>query len=564
VRKILIVNLTRFGDLLQTSPTIVGLKELHPAAELTVLVERNFAEVARGLPGVDRVWELDLDDLGRVLLGATAVDLRTAYRTVEGQVEALRAERFDLALNYSSSRMSAVLLGLVGAADTRGWTMSPDGHRLIAHRWSRLFSASCLVRRQAAFNLVDYYKRVAGVPRGPERLFFTVPAAARARAEALLAAAGDAGRGPLVAFQLGASRAVRRWPAASFVALGRALARELGARLLLCGGAGDRAVADEIRAALGDRAIDVAGRTSVAELGALLERAAVLVTPDTGPMHMAVAVGTPVVALFFGPALPFDTGPYAPDELCLHAPVACAPCDHSITCLDPFCRDTLAPEAVAEAVALRLRGDWNAVAAAADRWPALDWYRTCFDGGGLADVARLGRRPAGRAERLRRAYRALWTAELERRWPLAGGSALEGEAALVRELARLADEGVGRAVRVARLARGGGERGLDLERLEAEARGLEDTDERLLRFGAVHEPAALLLQLFRFEKENLEGDDVAALAEATCGLHERLAARARLLADLLAPPGAGPERREDKRGSHHGEHDGSLRSASLG
>src|SRR5207248_1941798 len=83
---------------------------------------------------------------------------------------------------------------------------------------------------------------------------------------------------------------------------------------------------------------------SPAELGALLARADVLVTPDTGPMHMAVAVGTPVVALFFGPALPFDTGPYAADHVCLHAEVACAPCDHNVTCLEPFCRDTLAPE----------------------------------------------------------------------------------------------------------------------------------------------------------------------------------------------------------------------------
>ena len=59
VEKILVVNLTRFGDLLQTSPTIMGLKALHPDAELTALVERNFADVCRGLPGVDRVRELE-------------------------------------------------------------------------------------------------------------------------------------------------------------------------------------------------------------------------------------------------------------------------------------------------------------------------------------------------------------------------------------------------------------------------------------------------------------------------------------------------------------------------
>src|SRR5207253_9042866 len=133
VRKILVVNLTRFGDLLQTSPTIVGLRENHPDAELVALVERNFADVARGLPAVDRVWELDLDRLGRMLIGETGDGLRAAYRLVDETVKALRDERFDLALNYSSSKMSAVLLRLIGAPDTRGWTMSADGHRLIAH-----------------------------------------------------------------------------------------------------------------------------------------------------------------------------------------------------------------------------------------------------------------------------------------------------------------------------------------------------------------------------------------------------------------------------------------------
>ena len=159
--KILVVNLTRFGDLLQTSPTIMGLKELHPEAELTALVERNFADVCRGLPGVDRVRELDLDALGRTMLGHTTAAFRAAYRVIEDLVAELRAEHFDLALNYSSSRMSAVLLRLVGATDTRGWTMTDDGHRLIAHRWSRLFSASCLVRRSR--------RRGPRVPRGARR-----------------------------------------------------------------------------------------------------------------------------------------------------------------------------------------------------------------------------------------------------------------------------------------------------------------------------------------------------------------------------------------------------------
>lgn len=549
MRKILIVNLTRFGDLLQTSPTIAGLKEAHPEVEVCVLAERNFADVCRGLPGVDRVRELDLDGLGRLVLGGTGADLRTAYRAVAEVVAELRAERFDLALNYSSSRMSAVLMRLIAVPDTRGWTMTADGHRLIAHRWSRLFSASALTRRQAPFNLVDYYKRVAGVPGGPRQLGYTVSAEARARAQAMLADAGHRGE-PLVAFQLGASRDVRRWPTASFGAVGRALASRLGARILLCGGGGERAAAAEVAAGLGTTAIDVCGRTSVAELAGLLERAAALVTGDTGPMHLAVAVGTPVVALFFGPALPVDTGPYGADHVCLHADVPCAPCDHNVTCLEPFCRETLAPAAVAEAVAARLAGDGAALAAAADRWPAIAWYRTGFDAEGLFDLEPLGTRVVLPRERLRRAYRMLWKAVLEGTPPVVpAGAPLPAEGAVLRELERLAREAAARAVEVETLARRTGA-GADLARLEEAARQLEAMDAGLLRLGATREPAALLTQVFRFDKESLEGDDVLALATATRRLHDDLAAHARLLADLLDPP-APARTRPRVRGDTH-------------
>ncbi|MCW5893771.1 MAG: glycosyltransferase family 9 protein [bacterium] len=526
MRRVLVVNLTRFGDLLQTGPTIAGLREEHPDAHVTVVVERNFAAVCDGLPGIDRVWPIDLDALGRTMLRD---DLLGAYRTVEALVTALRAERFDLALNYSSSKMSAVLLRLIGVADTRGWTMTSDGHRLISHPWSRLFSASCLQRRQAPFNLVDYYKRVAGVRRGPQALAYRVPAAAHAAVAERLAAAGAAPGVPLVGFQLGASRAVRRWPAARFVAVARLLAERIGARVVLCGGGGDRPVAEEIAAALGPLAIDCCGRTSVDELGALLARCDVLVTGDTGPMHMAVAVGTPVVALFFGPALPFDTGPYAPDHVCLHAEVACAPCDHNVTCLEPFCRDTFAPEAVAEAVVARRAGDWTALAAASVRWPDVAWYRTGFDAEGLFEAVRLGPAAASRAETLRRAYRLFWKAELDGTPPAPLGAALPAEARTLARLAELASEGRAQAARVEALARDAA----DLAGLETAARRLEELDAALLRFGAMHEPASLLCQVLRFDKENLDGDDVPALAAATRGLHDRLAERAERLATLL-------------------------------
>ena len=530
MRRVLIVNLTRFGDLLQTSPTIAGLHATGDT-EITVVVDRNFAEVCEGIPGIDRIWPIDLDGLGRLLL---AEDLRAAYHAVAQEVGALRSQRFDLALNYSSSRMSAVLLRLIGVPDTRGWSMSDEGHRLITHPWSRLFSASCLTRRYAAFNLVDHYLRVAGLPAGPQRLHFVVPAPARRRMAERLAAHGVAPDEGLIAIQLGASRAIRRWPPRQVIALGRRL-RATGLRIILCGGTGDRPLAEEVRRALESGAIDLCGQTSVAELGALLERVDLLVTGDTGPMHLAVAVGTPVVALFFGPALPVDTGPYAADQLCLHAPVPCAPCDHAVTCLEPICHDVLDPEAVAQAVLARRAGEWSRLEMLARRWPAIAWYRTVFDADGLFDLLPLGAVHAPDRERMRRAYRALWKAEFDGR-PLreVPGPPLAADAEALEALATHAHHAAVQAAQLERLATSGAA----VDALEEVASGLEALEETIVRHAAIHEVTAQLVELHRLEKETLCGDDVAALARATRCHLEALQRRAGTLARLVGIPAA--------------------------
>jgi hypothetical protein len=334
---------------------------------------------------------------------------------------------------------------------------------------------------------------------------------------------------PLVGLQLGASKSVRRWPAASFIAVAKGLQDRLGARVVLCGGGGDRPVAEEIGGALGALAVDLCGRTSINELGALLARTDVLVTGDTGPMHMAVAVGTPVVSLFFGPALPFDTGPYAADHVCLHADVACAPCDHNVTCLQPFCRETLPPDAVVEAVVARRAGDWAAIDAAAARWTGFGWYRTAFDAEGLFEARRLGPPATSAGETLRQVYRALWKAELEGTTPVVTWPPQPSAAAAAQAVVAVAADARADAERIEALARDAS----DVDALEAAAQRLETLDDEVMRLGAIHEPAALLTQVLRFDKENIVGDDVHGLAVATRALHETLHARAERLALLL-------------------------------
>ena len=523
-RRILVVNLTRFGDLLQTGPAVATLRVHHPGAEIAILAERNFADVCEATPGIDRVVRVDLDRLGNLMLrgGAALLD---GYRYVEELLGELRGTAYDLALNFSSSRMTAVFMGLLGIPDVRGWSMTDDGLRVIHHPWARLFASMCLNRRYACFNLVDYYRAMAGGGAGQQPMRYEVTETARAAVTPLLSHV-PAGR-RIVAFQLGASREIRQWPAGAFVTLGRTLVHN-GYEVALIGGRGDCPLAAAVGREIGDGATDLCGKTGVAELGALLERVDALVTGDTGPMHMAVAVGTPVVGLFFGPASPFDTGPYSANNVLLHATAACAPCDHNVTCLQPFCRTEIEPETVAAAVAARLANDWTALDRLALTTRTARLYRTGFDADGRYECTVLGRRPARPEDEVRRAYRDTWRVLLDGA-RLPGGVATAIDRGPFTALERLAHEGESVASRLQKAA----QRDASIETIERLGREIEVLDRALVEHGGMHPDVAVLTQMFKFGKENLEGNDVATLAAQTRGLYRELARGAEAMTSLL-------------------------------
>lgn len=546
--RILIVNLTRFGDQLQSSPTIAGLKARHAAAEITVVADQQHASVCHGIPGVDHVYEIDLDQVGRSLLGGGS-GLIDAYRYVESIVQDLRARAFDLAFNFSSSRMSGVLMRLLRVPDSRGWTMDSEGHRLIAHRWARLFVASVLNRRYAPYNLVDFYCRIAGVRPPEPRLWYRPTREGRERAAALLAAADRETPGArLIALQPGASNAVRRWPAGSFAALGRSLRDRLGACIVVIGSRGESELGRGIAAEIGERAMCLAGQTDLPTLAGVLERTAALVTGDTGPMHLAVAVGTPVVAFFFGPAYVWETGPYAADSIAFQTRIACSPCHHMVRCLAPVCRDELEPEMVFWAVRDRLCQDYAALARRARAWSRVDVFRIGFDAEGMYDPTPLVPRPDG-AEALRLVYREMWRAALDgehdagrvapqlaARWRARGGTtecaggpgtrrALQGLGALAARGEQLA-----RALGIA-----GAAAAPDLAHVERIGAEIERLDKEIEQLGFVEDGVATLTRTFALEKENVsETQALDVLSRETAGLYAALRHRVDLTLRLLA------------------------------
>jgi len=565
--RILIVNITRLGDQLQTSPTIAGLKERYPHAEITVVGDARHMEVCRGIPGVDRVYELDLNRIGRDLLGG-GTRLVDAYRYVERIVRDLRGPQFDLAFNFSSSRMSSVFMRLLRITDCRGWMMDSEGNRLIVHPWSRLFVASVLNRRYTPYNLVDFYCRVAEVRPRETRLRYEVSTAGDARAAELLAEAGVRVGERIIALQPGASNVIRQWPPDAFVALGRRLQAELGAWVLLLGGPDDAALCERIASQLGTRVVSAAGRTDLPTLGGLLTRASALVTGDTGPMHLATAVSTPVIAMYFGPAYVWETGPYGADNIAFQTRMACSPCHHAVRCLAPVCRNDMTPDMVFWAVHDRLAHDYQALAERARGWDGVDVFRTGFDAEGMSEPVALAPR-AEPTEAFRLLYREMWrvvldgrgdevraVARVRERWAARVGQG-GGDASIDVRTQRAALEAlVALGERGARLGqsllREAGDSTASIAALESIAAEIEAVDAEITRIGHVEEAVGTITRTFTFGKENLSDTrELGVLGRETVELYAALERWARVSLRLLdvIDPGVNVRREEIRTGA---------------
>ena len=162
---------------------------------------------------------------------------------------------------------------------------------------------------------------------------------------------------PLIAINPSARWVKKRWPAASYSALINQLIKELKAGIIIVGSKDDIPIAEEIKSLVNERIYIATGKTSIKRLSALLEKVNLLITNDSGPMHIAAALGTPVTALF-GPTDPELTGPYGRGHVVLRKNLDCSPClRRPCTKGKPVCMEMITVEEAAKAVLNRIKGE---------------------------------------------------------------------------------------------------------------------------------------------------------------------------------------------------------------
>jgi ADP-heptose:LPS heptosyltransferase len=351
MKQVLILNITRMGDLIQMGPLLARLREEQPGVAIDLVVDRQFALVASMLEGIRDVISFDFHELIDSSR-ACVKDAVSLYREVAGWARPMLDRHYDRIVNLTFNRPSAFLAGYIGAPDIRGGRSAWDGGVVIDNAWMAYFTDIHHFRRINRFNLVDVYA-LGGSGLGEYApLHVTVPTESRDWARRFLASEKPAAA-QWIAVQAGASDIMKAWRPAHFGTALAALSERWKGGVLFIGAPSEReTIAQVIQAYRGaggrNLFINAAGRTSLEQLAALLTEARLLLTNDTGPMHMAVAVKTPVVDLSVGHVDFRETGPYGAGHWVVQPDLDCAPCGFEQVCAHHSCKDRLVPNDVAD------------------------------------------------------------------------------------------------------------------------------------------------------------------------------------------------------------------------
>ena len=330
MRKFLVVNMNYMGDALLTTPAIAALRQAFPDAQIdTVVGAGTAAEVLHGNPDLNQI-------IARTARGGAGRLMQTFRLLREGR--------------YTD----AVILPPLPAYAFAAWLARTPRRVGLGGRGMNHFLTH--LRRTKAVHMGDAMLDTMPLPPGTprrRRLIIVVDPASDKAAAALLAEHGIEPGSPLIAVNVGATRPQKRWFAESFA---QTLDGLEDIRVVLVGaGAEDTQTAADILRRTQASPVNLVGKTQVNTLAAVLKRCDLLISGDSGPMHLATAVGTPCVALF-GSTDPNVTGPFDDASEAIYKDLSCSPCGNHPTCNGRYdCLREITPEEVVIATRRLLR-----------------------------------------------------------------------------------------------------------------------------------------------------------------------------------------------------------------
>ena len=306
MRNVLIIKLRYIGDVLLATPTLRAIKAARPDVRITMMVNRGTEDILFGNPDVDEIVVLDKGSL------------TAQSRLIAG----LRGRQFDTVIDLTDGDRSAFLSWVCGAPVRIGFN---DEHRWRGRYYTEVIPPVPGVRHRVDRDL-DVLKPI-NIQAGSKDPQLCLSPEEENSADQLLDQFGVQRSQPTVILQPGARYWFKAWPPERFAELADLLASEYHCQILIGGSHQDVDVAQKIREMTTSSPMIMAGRTTIKQFAAIVKQSALFVGGDSGAMHIASAVGTPVVALF-GPSSPHEWGPRGGPVEVLYKEIDCRICFH--------------------------------------------------------------------------------------------------------------------------------------------------------------------------------------------------------------------------------------------
>ncbi len=318
--RILIVKLSAIGDVIHTLPALNAIRRRYPGAHITWLVEEAAAGLIIGHRALDRVI---VSKRKRWVAALKTSRRRLAMREIGAFWRDLRDTEYDVIIDFQSLLKSGVLVWLARGRRKigfdKGMQHQEHSYLFLNERVPPVdMEVHALTRGLMLLDAIGIHSR---------EVVYDVPITANDRRQVgrLLEEEGIGGRRPLVAINPVALWETKLWRNDRFAAVADRLVDASGVDIIFTGGPADRDAVGDIRRRMTCPSADLSGRTTLTMLAEVYRRCALLVSTDTGPMHLAAAVGTPVAALF-GPTAPWRTGPFGAGHRVIRTAPPCSPC----------------------------------------------------------------------------------------------------------------------------------------------------------------------------------------------------------------------------------------------
>jgi 3-deoxy-D-manno-octulosonic-acid transferase/heptosyltransferase-1 len=340
---ILIVKLSAIGDVIHTMPALNAIRSHFPDAHITWLVEEDAASLVEGHEALNRVL---VSKRKRWMRGLRSSSFFSTTSEIYRFIKALRDTDYDMILDFQALLKSGVLIALA-----RGKRKIGFGKGLEHMEHSYIFLSERIPAVDMEIHALSrgmMFIDALGIPSNMVEYKLPVSNHDHEKVDDFMRTYGMMGAKSIVAINPVAKWETKLWANKKFSQLADMLIDRYDAKIVFTGGPDDRPTIKDIMAAMKGHAVNLAGHTTLKMLAALYQKVAFVVSTDTGPMHMAAAVGTPVVALF-GPTAPWRTGPFGSIHQIVRAELDCAPC-FKRECKTIDCMEQISVQQVIDAI----------------------------------------------------------------------------------------------------------------------------------------------------------------------------------------------------------------------